>query len=414
MGEEKMKKLQTLVGVLAVLAAFGPSVEGAQGVAWGPGLSGVPAPQATEALLSQNRVKVSVTWKNPYGGQTGTATLAAQGDEFAYFTFSTLANPEVFVKVLGNNEPGWLQLFAAGLTTFEYTVTFAACGATKTFHKAAYEKVTYDDGRGFSSSGCEPWSNETTVTLPGEVPFTVVRIPAGTFQMGSPATERGRNVDETLHQVTLTEDWYMAKTEVTQGQWQAVMEAPMSTECGDHGTGASYPVNCVSWDDIRGAGGFLDRLNAHLAATGQAGAGKFRLPTEAEWERAARGGTGTRFSFGDATAGSDSCKANAEANPFAWWCYNSGSVLQAAGTKAPNQYGLLDMHGNVFEWVEDWYGSYPAGAATNPTGPSKGLDKVFRGGGWKYYLDYCRSAIRYADSPSGRDFNIGFRPARSN
>ena len=94
--------------------------------------------------------------------------------------------------------------------------------------------------------------------------------------------------------------------------------------------------------------------------------------------------------------------------------YNSGSLLQPAGAKAPNQYGLLDMHGNVFEWVEDRYGSYPAGAVTDPKGPSTGAARVFRGGGWNYYLDYCRSAIRYDDYPSGRDFNIGFRPARSN
>ena len=408
-----MKKLRTVVGVLAAWMAFVPSVGGAEGMAWGPGPDGVPSPRAAEALLSQNRVKVTVSWKDPYTGQTGAATVVPQGDEFAYFTFSTLANPEVFVKVLGNNDPNYLQLFAAGATTFEYTVTFAGCGATKTFRKAAYEKVTYEDGHGFPSAGCPPWSNETTVTLPGGVPFTVVRIPAGTFQMGSPATERNRESDEVLHTVTLTQDYYMAKYLVTQGQWQAVTGTPMSTACGSYGVGASYPVYCVSWDDIRGTGGFLEKLNAYLTSTGQAGAGKFRLPTEAEWERAARGRTQTRFSFGDATAGDDSCGANAEASPYVWWCNNARGTSHPVGTMLANQYGLFDMHGNLYEWVEDWYGSYPAGAATNPTGPSTGSYRVVRGGDWYTYLDNCRSANRTNDIPSYRYNVLGFRPARS-
>ncbi len=255
---------------------------------------------------------------------------------------------------------------------------------------------------------------EITVTLAGGVPLTMVRIPAGTFQMGSPATERNRGSDETLHTVTLTQDYYMAKYLVTQGQWQAVMGTAMSTACGSYGVGASYPVYCVSWDDIRGTGGFIEKLNAYLTSTGQAGAGKFRLPTEAEFERAARGGTQTRFSFGDALVGDDSCGANAEAEPYVWWCGNNTPYgSKPVGTKLANQYGLFDMHGNLWEWAEDWYGAYPAGPVTDPTGPSTGSARVIRGGGWYYFLVICRSAYRGYYSPSYRYAYFGFRPARS-
>ncbi len=378
-----------------------------------PGPEQVPASQASEAFLSQNRVKVTVNYRNPYSGETGTAMVVPQGDEFAYFAFSLPSNPEVFVKVLGGNDPNYIQFFAAGLTTFEYTVTFAGCGLTKSFTKKAYERVTYDDGQGFPSAGCGPHWNEVTVTLPGGIPLTMVMIPAGTFQMGSPTTERNRYIDEALHTVTLTQDYCIGKYEVTQEQWQAVMGTAMSTSCGSYGVGASYPVYCVSWDDIRGTGGFLEKLNTYLASTGQAGAGKFRLPTEAEWERAARGGTQTRFSFGNALAGDDGCGANVDANPYVWWCNNAGGSSHPVGTKLANPYGLFDMHGNLYEWAEDWYGSYPTGAVTNPTGPSTGLTRMLPGGSWGYELYVCRSAIRRSNYPSTRSRLCGFRPARS-
>ena len=258
-----------------------------------------------------------------------------------------------------------------------------------------------------------PDLDEVTVTLPGDVPLTLVKVPAGTFQMGSPATERSRASSETLHAVTLTQDYYVAKVLVTQEQWQAVTGTPMGTSCGEFGIGATYPVYCVSWDDIRGAGGFLDKLNAYLTSTEQEGAGKFRLPTEAEWERAARGGTQTRFSFGDALEGSDGSGLNTEAQPYVWWAYNSDSTSRPVGTKLANPYGLFDMHGNLREWVEDWYGSYPAGAVTDPTGPSTGSNRVQRGGGWFFDLGYTRSASRTSYPSSQSSFFIGFRLARS-
>ena len=258
-----------------------------------------------------------------------------------------------------------------------------------------------------------PGPNEVIVTLQGNVPLTLVKIPAGTFQMGSPATERRRGSDETLHTVTLTQDYYVAKVLVTQEQWRAVTGTTMSTSCGGNGIGASYPVSCVSWEDIRGPGGFLDKLNAYLTLTEQEGAGKFRLPTEAEWERAARGGTETRFSFGDALASSDNCSANAEADPYVWWCNNSNDTAHPVGTKLANPYGLFDVHGNLLEWVEDWYGSYPAGAVTDPTGPSTGSDRVQRGGDFEGVLSDARSAARGFFSSSRSISFTGFRLART-
>ena len=204
-------------------------------------------------------------------------------------------------------------------------------------------------------------AQEITVTLPGGVPLTLVRIPAGTFQMGSPVVEQNHWSNETLHHVMLTSDYYIGKYEVTQGQWRAVMGYTPNTSpgCGD-----SCPVQQVSWNDVAGPSGFIDKLNEYLGTT------KLRLPTEAEWERAARGGTQTRFSFGDALDSDDVCEASAAASPYVWWCHNAKDTMHPVGSKAPNPYGLYDMHGNLWEWVNDWYGAHlGTSPQTDATGP---------------------------------------------
>jgi formylglycine-generating enzyme required for sulfatase activity len=245
---------------------------------------------------------------------------------------------------------------------------------------------------------------EVTFTLPGGVPLVMIGVRAGSFQMGSPTTERGRSDDETLHTVTLTKDYYVGKYEVTQAQWQAVMGSNPSHFSS---SGGGCPVEQVSWDDIRGADGFLARLNRLLGTT------KFRLPTEAEWERAARAGTQTRFSFGDALDGDDACGTNAAADAFAWWCGNAGSATREAGAKDRNAFGLFDMHGNTCEWVEDWQGSSPSTPQTDPTGPEKGTRRVLRGGSWVHDLRMARSAYRFGSLPHGRYSFVGFRLART-
>ncbi len=276
----------------------------------------------------------------------------------------------------------------------------------------------------FETGQLNDWSDvvgelsQITITLPGGVTMDLVYIPAGTFMMGSPTDERSRGDLEDLHQVTLTQGYYLGRTEVTQAQWEAVMGTPMSSLCGSHGVGPEYPVYCVSWNDICGgstgsdclAGSFIGRLNALSGLSG------FRMPTEAEWERAARGGTQTAFSF-DTSANpgwNTICGSFPVAEPYMWWCYyNNPSGSFVVGSKLPNPYGLFDMHGNLWEWVGDWYGSYEIPADPNPTGPASGSYRVARGGNWYYGSQFSRSARRYADLASYAEFGFGFRLARS-
>ena len=243
---------------------------------------------------------------------------------------------------------------------------------------------------------------EETVMLPGGVPLVMVRIPAGTFQMGSPSTEQNRG-SEQLHSVTLTRPYWIGKHEVTQRQWEAVMGSnpayfPGCPDC---------PVERVSWDNIRGPSGFIASLNQLLGTT------KFRLPTDAEWERAARAGTQTRFWFGDALGGDDLCGVNAEAMPYLWWCGNSEMHTQTVGSKAGSAWGLFDVHGNVWEWVEDWFGAYAGTAETDPKGPASGDGKVVRGGSFGDNLRYQRSAQRYYFTTDYGGNHVGLRLART-
>ena len=150
---------------------------------------------------------------------------------------------------------------------------------------------------------------------------------------------------------------------MTQGQWQAVMGSNPSQFTGD----PNRPVENVSWDDVQE---FIRRLNA------REGGATYRLPTEAEWEYAARAGTTTRWSFGDDAS---------QLGRYAWHDGNAGGQTHPVGQLQPNPWGLYDMHGNVWEWVQDWYGKYASGTAVDPAGPSSGSYHVFRGGGWGYH-----------------------------
>ncbi len=219
-----------------------------------------------------------------------------------------------------------------------------------------------------------------------------VLIEAGTFQMGSPVTEPGRDYDEILHTVTLSQPYYLGKVEVTQGQWAAVMgDNPSAYDA----CGATCPVKRVSWEDIQG---FIAELNR------REGVRSYRLPTEAEWEYAARAGTQTAYHFGNG--------AN-RLEQYGWYADNSGYRTHPVGQKRPNAWGLYDMHGNVWEWVADWYGYYPRGAVTDPRGPSTGADRVKRGGSLNFPARYCRAAYRSWDSPGDRNADLGFRLART-
>ena len=218
-------------------------------------------------------------------------------------------------------------------------------------------------------------------------------LPAGTFTMGSPSSELGRDGDETQHQVTLTQPFYMQTTEVTQAQWEAVMGSNPSWFSGC----STCPVEQVSWNDAQD----------YIAQVNLMGDGTYSLPTEAQWEYAARAGSTTAFYNGGITGAG--CDYDQNLNAIGWYCYNSGSETHPVAGKAPNAWGLYDMSGNVWEWCADWWGSYSPSAVTDPTGPSTGSCRVIRGGGWNYYAQACRAAYRNYGAPGGRYGDVGFR-----
>ncbi|MBM4284603.1 MAG: formylglycine-generating enzyme family protein [Deltaproteobacteria bacterium] len=229
-------------------------------------------------------------------------------------------------------------------------------------------------------------------TLTNSVGMKFVLIPAGTFQMGSEKGESGRLDNEEQHQVTISRPFYLQTTEVTQGQWQQVMG---HNPAKFNQNGDDSPVERVSWDDAQA---FLAKLN-QMEKTGQ-----YRLPTEAEWEYACRAGGAARFSFGN---------DGAKLGEYAWYDQNSGGRTHPVGQLKPNAWGLYDMHGNVWEWCQDWYGEYAAGPVTDPRGPSSGRFRVLRGGSW--YLAsqaFFRCAHRHRDRPTLRSDLVGFRVAR--
>lgn len=221
-----------------------------------------------------------------------------------------------------------------------------------------------------------------------DIGMEFVLIPAGSFIMGSDTSDSNSN-ETPAHKVTISKSFYMGKYEVTQKQWEDVMGKNPS-----YFEGPDNPVEGISWNDIQV---FVERLN-HKESRG-----KYRLPTEAEWEYAARAGTSGTFFFGD---------NEADLDRYAWHRYNSGNTTHIVGLKEPNPWGLYDIYGNVDEWVYDGHFPYQAGEVTDPVAHPSGYHRVIRGGSWNYTARECRSAYRFGASERGfeRGFRLVFSP----
>ena len=231
-----------------------------------------------------------------------------------------------------------------------------------------------------------------TVMLPGDVEMELCRIPAGRFLMGSPDEEQDREPGEgPQHGVTISRPFYLGTYEVTHAQWKAVTGSTRDNS-GFDGSNYDSPMQATSWNEVQG---FLEQLNA-------LGLGTFRLPTEAEWEYAARAGTTSRFYWGDDPE-------YVEIDDYAWYDENAEGEAHDAGEKEPNAWGLYDMSGNAWEWCEDWYGPYSGEDQVDPRGPENGTTKVFRGGEWFNPPEKARSAYRGSFAPDSWLYFGGLR-----
>ncbi len=283
---------------------------------------------------------------------------------------------------------------------------------------------------GFSLADAAPIVEETTVYLPGSVPLVMVKIPAGLFQMGAYPGERSQGfsgAEYPQHTVSINLDYYMAKYELTQQQWLAVMGSwPGTAPSSALGAGDNYPAYYISWDDCQN---FIVALNNHISSTGQ-GWANFRLPNEAEWEYACRAGTQTRFFFGDSLTDASGSPIDdfdddgpagvlpGNRSDYMWYYYNYDAPTYGSkpvGTKLPNQFGLYDMSGNVLEWCQDYWHDDYHGAPTigSPWLSPTSYYRVVRGGYWDWAAFDCRSAARGPIFPDHRYYACGLRLART-
>ena len=280
-------------------------------------------------------------------------------------------------------------------------------------------------------------------TYTNSIGMTFNLLPAGTFTMGSPATEPGGPyINETEHQVTLSKAFYMQTTEVTNGHWDAVIvDKGRGVNPSTSHTGDLYPVESINWyeaasfanwisyDEGRtpcysGEGTCTGTLGDDFTCTTAvyvAGCDGYRLPTEAQWEYAARATTTTAWSYFysyDTSADPGQVTDtgfNSNLDAMGWYYFNRTTQYpdgtKPVARKQGNKWGLFDMHGNVWEWCQDWYDDYPSGPVTDPQGPVTGSLRVIRGGSWNGSARVARSANRGNGAPGFRDFNLGFRLA---
>ena len=290
------------------------------------------------------------------------------------------------------SEEGTVKLKASAPSNLQITLIKESVGAGIVNQQQSENQQssnTYVASSSNNSSGSlSVASGSNTISIPVKdgISIEMVKVEAGTFLMGATSEMKDPyDWEKPVHQVILTNDYYMGKYEVTQALWEAVMGSNPSQFKGDN-----LPVEKVSWSDCQE---FISKLNS---MTGR----KFRLPTEAEWEYAARGGKKSRgYQYSGSSNISD----------VAWYDGNSGSKTHPVGTKQANELGIYDMSGNVYEWCSDRYGSYSSSSQTNPTGAYFMSHRVGRGGCWDCNAWYCRSSFRNGSTPDSRDSGLGLR-----
>ena len=364
------------------------------------------AAEAQDVVIRRNTTTTTTT--------TSTTTVSKPKPKPTTGTLTITSTPSDAAIKIDGEYMGTTPLTLKNRKAGTYRITFSAEG-----YETTTQSVTVTAGKMATCSATlkkkqaqQPAQQPTPSTTPSTssassqtftangVSFKMIRVEGGTFTMGA-TSEQGSDADsdeKPAHQVTLS-SYYIGETEVTQALWQAVMGSTVSQQRDKankewplRGVGTNYPMYYISWDECQE---FVRKLNS---LTGQS----FRLPTEAQWEFAARGGNksqGYKYS-GSNTLGN-----------VAWYTDNSGSETHPVKTKSPNELGIYDMSGNVWEWCQDWYGSYSSSSQTNPTGASSGSYRVSRGGGWNGDAGNCRVSLRFNFSPGHRNFYLGLRLA---
>ncbi len=344
----------------------------------GSGLMDLNAANFSSGTLGDVRLSGNVPRLNA-GANTFVGSVAASAFSGSGSGLLSLNAANISSGTLGDARlSGNIPLLNAGANTFAGSVTASGFSG---------------NGSGLTGVAASSFANAPTDVLPA---LGMVWIKPGTFIMGSVATEVGRSSDETQHAVTLTKGFWMGVHEVTQAEYQAVTGSNPSFYTGD----TTRPVEQVQWTQ---AVAYCATLTTSEQTAGRIPAGwSYRLPTEAEWEYCCRAGARTtRFSY------DDDLSAIILPN-HAWFTTNGNNQTHPVGQKLSNPWGLMDMHGNVWEWCQDWYGSYPSGSVADPQGPATGTIRVIRGGSFTNTAATCRSARRLTDVGGG-NASLGFR-----
>jgi formylglycine-generating enzyme required for sulfatase activity len=351
--------------------------------------SSITTAQLNEQILKYLKPEITHSPQAPgliFSGQTVTLLSQAEGK---YLTYQWHKNGQPI----------------AGATGDRYVIE----DINKTQHDGNYSLVVSNDFGTVTTQSTQLVVDGTPTihTVPSANNLEMIFCPPGTFTMGSPTSETGRDGDETQHSVTLTHGFYLGKYEVTQAQYETVMTGNsegLNAKPSQWPNNNDRPVEKVSWNDVQV---FLSRLNSMEQTAGRLPTGwKYVLPTEAQWEYACRAGSTTAYAWGNDI---NSSRAN-----YDWdgggTTGNDFKQTRDVGKYTANPWGFFDMHGNVWEWVSDWKANYPGGAQTNPEGPASGSHRVKRGGSWSATAGRTlRSAERSINAPGLRHSDIGFR-----